>query len=82
MPAIAMPGGAAQGGAGMPTDPDWRVRLLHGKRFAANIGVSIEPAIEAGGRPGPELLEDRDPFVGHGAALIEGRTVECLKFFF
>ena len=38
------------GGAGMPTDPYWWVRLLHGKRFAANIGVSIEPAVEAGAR--------------------------------
>jgi hypothetical protein len=49
------------GGAGMPTDPYWWVRLLHGKRFAANIGVSIEPAVEAGARQLVRRFSRRGP---------------------
>ena len=56
LPAIAMSGCAAQRGAGMPANPDWRVRLLRREGFAADVGVSVEAAIEAGGRLGPELL--------------------------
>ena len=64
--ACAMPGRASERGAGMPADPYRRVRLLHREGLAPDIRVSIEPAIKAGGRLRPELLEDRDPFVGHG----------------
>src|SRR5262245_2911797 len=80
MPAVAMPGGASERGTGMPTDPDRWVRLLQRERFAADIGVAVETAIKAGGRLRPELLEDRDPFIGHRTARLEGGAVQRLEF--
>jgi hypothetical protein len=65
----------------MPADPDRRVGLLHREGFAADIGVSVEAAIEAGGRLGPELLEYCDPLVDHRAARIEGGAVQRFEFF-
>jgi class 3 adenylate cyclase len=43
VPAVVMPSCSSQHRAGMPADPDWRVRLLHREGFAADIGVSVEP---------------------------------------
>ena len=51
-----------------------------GKGSAADVGIVVELAGEAGGRAGPELLEDRDPFVGHGAAPVEIGAVQRLEF--
>src|SRR5215475_12152026 len=81
MPAVAMPGCASERGAGMPANPDPRVRLLRREGFAADIGVAVEAAIEAGWRLGPELLENRDPLIGHCTASIESGAVQRLKFF-
>jgi hypothetical protein len=64
----------------MPADPDRRVRLLHREGFAADIGIAVEATVEAGGRLRPELLEDRDPLVGHRAARLEGGAVQRLEF--
>src|SRR5262249_41916128 len=64
MPTVAVAGGANQRGARMPPDPDGWVRVLHREGFTADIGVAIEPTLEAGGRLRPELLENPDPFIG------------------
>jgi hypothetical protein len=58
-----------------------RVGLLHWEGFTADIGVSVEAAIEAGGRLGPEVLEYCDPLVGHHAARIESGAVQRFEFF-
>ena len=50
-----------------------------GKGSAADVGIAVELAGEAGGRAGPELLEDRDPFVGHRAAPVEIGAVQRLE---
>jgi len=64
----------------MPTNPDRRVRPLDREGFAADIGVMVEAAVEAGGRLGPQLLEDRDPLIGHGTPRIERGAVQRLEF--
>src|SRR5215471_8998057 len=76
MPAVAMPGGAPQGGPRMAPDPDRRMRLLHREGLAADIGVAVEAAIEAGGRLRPQLLEDRNPLIGHRTPRSEGGAVQ------
>ena len=80
VPAIAVPRGAAQRGAGVAADPYRGMRPLQREGFAADVGVAVELAGEAGGRSGPELLEDRDPFVGHRAAPVENGAVQGLEF--
>src|SRR6516164_5056621 len=64
----------------MPANPDQRVRPLDREGFAADIGVMVEAAVEAGGRLGPQLLEDRDPLIGHGTPRIERGAVQRLEF--
>src|SRR5580693_7669969 len=81
VPAIAMPGRTSQRGPRMPTDPDRRVRLLHREWFAADIRILVKTTIEAGGRLGPELLEDRDPFISHRTARLEAGAVQRLELF-
>ncbi len=80
VPAIAVPRGAPQRGLGVTADPDGRMRLLQREGFGANVVIGIELAGEAGGRLAPELFEDRDPFVRHGAAAVELGAVQCLEF--
>ena len=63
----------------MAADPDRRMRLLQREGFAADVGIAVELAVEAGGRLRPELLEDRDPFVGHRAAPLEVGAVQRLE---
>jgi hypothetical protein len=43
VPAIAMPGRASQGGAGMPADPDRRVGLLHRQTKGAETDMLSLP---------------------------------------
>ena len=54
VPAVAMPGGTPQGGAGMPADPDRWMRLLYWKGFAADLGFV---GLEALTRRGTESLQ-------------------------
>ena len=82
MPAVAVPRGAAQGRGGVAANPDRRMRLLHGKGFSANVGIAVIFACEAGGRLGPELFENANPFIGHGAALVEVGAVQRLELLF
>src|SRR6185437_878599 len=77
---VAMPGGASERCRRIAADPDRRMRLLQRKGFGAYVVVAVEPAREAGGRLRPELLEDREPFVGDGAAPVEIGRVERLEF--
>ena len=64
---------------GVAADPYRGMGLLQRERFGADVGIAVELAGEAGGRAGPELLEDRDPFVGHRAAPVENGAVQGLE---
>src|SRR5262245_56084922 len=79
MPAIAVPRRPAQRGARMAADPDRRMGLLQRERFGADVGVAVELSLEARRRGGPELLEDREPLVGHRAAPVEVGAVQRLE---
>src|ERR1700733_1367224 len=82
MPAIAVPRGAPQGRARMTANPDGWMRLLQREGLRADIGITVVGASKAGGRLGPELLEYRNPLIGHGAAFVEVGTAQRLEFLF
>ena len=79
-PAVAVAGGAADGGAGVAADPDGGVGFLRrfgGKAAAGNL---VKLAVKGGVVLGPEFFVELDVFVGYGAALGVGVEAEGLEF--
>src|SRR5437867_7694045 len=71
MPAVAVPGGAAQRGTAVATDPDRRMWLLHRLRQALDALEAVELAAERRRTLRPQRLEDAQVLVADGAAAVE-----------
>src|SRR6202011_6096353 len=80
IPGIADAGSSSQCGAALASDPDRRMRLLHGLGIETDIGEPDMLAVELRRILGPELNESAHIFVGHRSTRIEVRRVDGLEF--
>ena len=81
MPCVAVLGGAAQRAARVSAYPYRYARLLNGLRLEVDAVVAIVVAAVCGFFFAPQVAEDFQPLVGHGAAL-GVRHIERLELFF
>ena len=79
IPGIADAGGSSQRRTALASDPDRRMRLLHGLRLETDIGESDMLAVELRRILGPEFNEGAHIFVGHCSTRIEVRRVDGLE---
>src|SRR3954451_13848902 len=79
IPRIADAGSSSQRRTTLTSDPDRRMRLLHGLWLETDIGESDMLAVELRRIPRPEFNEGAHIFVGHCSTRIEVRRVDGLE---